>query len=111
MSERPSAERLAFLREQLRLQPGVPELFIELDAVTRERDEMRDSLGVVISKNYDLTRERDEARTVTDEMVERAAVEIFDEASHLIMWPDTGSQHHYRILARRALTAALGGDK
>jgi hypothetical protein len=59
-----------------------------------------------------LGRERaPKAPAVTDAMVERAARAMYEGAGWSSRWGDLPVQELYRISARRALTAALGGDR
>jgi hypothetical protein len=85
--------------------------------LTRERDEARKERENVSSQLWDCMNEReglraklDEARVVTDAMVERAAKAMWEGADGLLgMWSKASEQsrEHYHDLARRALTAAL----
>ena len=100
MTTRLSAERLAEIRAffvggEGWVMKAVADLFAELDAVTIERDTYNTALGVV-------TRERDEARTVTYEMVERAY------AAYAAYAPTFHDPQGYGAM-RAALVAALGG--
>ena len=69
MSDRPSAERLAEIRESRRftyMRPELDELLRELDAVTRERDELDASLRYAKATIDVVTQQRDEARDERD---------------------------------------------
>ena len=99
------------------------EVFRELDATRAERAVWDEGLAEMERINADLlatiatlTRERDEARKVTDEMIERAAQVLWGGGAtptgYETPWRERyGAWQHDDLsaLARRALTAALGG--
>jgi hypothetical protein len=75
------------------------ELLAHVDALGREKGELADLVKYM---------------TPTEAMVERAAVGMYDhDEGRVRNWNacHEETRYHYRSLARRALTAALGGDR
>jgi predicted KAP-like P-loop ATPase len=67
--------------------------------------------GIGAHEAHALLAHLDAVTRVDDAMVERAARVIYDDASPISKWDDRTFSYrdHYLTLARRALTAALGG--
>ena len=114
--QRPSAQRLAEIRTFFTggegwVMKAVDDLFREMNALRTEHDEACAHSLDAEERLHAVTRERDKAPTVTDAMVEQAAI-AFGEFAH---WSGSWealpphAQDRARDIARRALTAALGG--
>jgi len=109
---RMTAERLAEIRNAVVTgchAPIVGELLRELDAVTKERDEVTEQLEGAkrhTTRVESIARERAQ---VTYAMVERTARAMCEQAAGADFWSGVNSDRrdHYRTLARAALTAAL----
>jgi hypothetical protein len=81
------------------------------DDAFAKRDDRYQSARRALLAHVDALRGRVE---VADEMVERAAVGMYDhDEGRVRNWNacHEETRYHYRSLARRALTAALGGDR
>jgi hypothetical protein len=90
-------------------------LLAHVDALGRELEKARayapGMTDLMVSPEAIAAVEFPDTTTVTDAMVERAARGMFEGAWTELQWEESQLREMYRISARRALTAALGGDR